>query len=573
MTRSRERDERDLARRERATPSPLADAISNVLDPAWVVLALIGTIAAASTPSWGAAAGWAALAVAFTVVVPYAALAVLVRSGRVDDRHLVRRDQRLVPALVALAGAAAGVALLWRLGAPRDVLAVMLAMAGGVLVLGLATLVAKVSLHTAVIAGAVAVLVLRFGWWTLALAPLAALVGWARWRAGRHTVVQIVTGGLLGALVAGGVFALAREPVRGTLAEPAPTHLRAVEVDLPGPVSALAGGGEGLWIGTYDAAVRPAAGLTWWDGASGTGQRVPVHALSSYAFGGQWRALAVRESALLGIAGQVGGAHGNVRWTIWRGDRSGVTEEEQEFWTFGGYDMGGLSGAGYVGADPLVVGGWKSRSTGLDIATWHASGATWARDDVPAALASSPEVLRAATAVIPRGPESVLLGSTTHLGAGFVTVAPTVWISAGGGARPVWTAQELPLPGGVSGQGRAEAGHCPGHGPCLLAGRVAGRLVAWRGDLPAAVPLQLPGVALADTDRVLGTGVTEHDLWIAVQRAAGPVLLRARDSRAAADLRWSVEAPPAARLTAAAAFDGRFCVATGPPARLWCTPT
>ncbi|WP_048698649.1 hypothetical protein, partial [Nostocoides australiense] len=106
MTRSRERDERDLARRERATPSPLADTISNVLDPGWVVLALIGTIAAASTPSWGAAAGWAALAVAFTVVVPYAALAVLVRSGRVDDRHLVRRDQRLVPALVALAGAA-----------------------------------------------------------------------------------------------------------------------------------------------------------------------------------------------------------------------------------------------------------------------------------------------------------------------------------------------------------------------------------------------------------------------------------------------------------------------------------
>ena len=72
--------------------------------------------------------------------------------------------------------------------------------------LGLAlaiSLVWKVSIHTAVTAGAVVVTALDFGTGSLTgTVPLLALVSWSRVRLGDHTTGQVAAGALSGALAA-----------------------------------------------------------------------------------------------------------------------------------------------------------------------------------------------------------------------------------------------------------------------------------------------------------------------------------------------------------------------------------
>ncbi|MEU5788396.1 phosphatase PAP2 family protein [Micromonospora purpureochromogenes] len=154
--------------------------------------------------------GWALLASLFASGIPFAYILGGVRRGRLTDHHVGVRDQRRVPLLFGLASATAGLALLAALGAPRPVLALV---AAGVVGLVVAVTVShwwKMSIHTAVAAGAVVVLALTFGPRMLAAAPLPALAGWSRVRLRDHTVAQVVVGGVVGGLVAGLVYAALR---------------------------------------------------------------------------------------------------------------------------------------------------------------------------------------------------------------------------------------------------------------------------------------------------------------------------------------------------------------------------
>ena len=56
------------------------------------------------------------------------------------------------------------------------------------------------------IAGSVTVFVLLFGPILLLLTPLVALVGWARWRVGAHTVAQAVVATILAVVITVGTF-------------------------------------------------------------------------------------------------------------------------------------------------------------------------------------------------------------------------------------------------------------------------------------------------------------------------------------------------------------------------------
>jgi len=96
------------------------------------------------------------------------------------------------------------------LGAPRELVALVAAMGVGLIVSLLVTLLWKISVHVAVVAGAVVILVLVFGPLLLVLAPLVALVGWARVEVADHTPAQVTAGRGLGATVAAVVVVLLR---------------------------------------------------------------------------------------------------------------------------------------------------------------------------------------------------------------------------------------------------------------------------------------------------------------------------------------------------------------------------
>src|SRR5205807_7157458 len=130
----------------------------------------------------------------FAALIPLGYIIRQVRRRRLTDYHVGRREQRPRPMLVGVASVLAGLGVLALLGAPRALVALVGAMAVGLATATLVTLFWKISVHVAVVAGTVVILVLVFGPTLLALAPAVALVGWARVEVGDHTPAQVMAG-------------------------------------------------------------------------------------------------------------------------------------------------------------------------------------------------------------------------------------------------------------------------------------------------------------------------------------------------------------------------------------------
>ncbi|MFC5382125.1 phosphatidic acid phosphatase [Aquipuribacter nitratireducens] len=191
-------------RRQRA-----ARLLTEVFSPAHLAIVL--------PPVVGAQAGgliafaYGCLAALFTGVIPYAFLLWAVRGGRIGDRHVRQRRQRFLPLGFGVVSVIVGLTLLVLLeDAPRDLLALVLAMLAGLVVTVAITAVWQISIHTGVAAGTVVILMLTFGWGSVLAWPLVVATGWARAVLNDHTVAQVVAGAAVGAAVAGFAFSTLR---------------------------------------------------------------------------------------------------------------------------------------------------------------------------------------------------------------------------------------------------------------------------------------------------------------------------------------------------------------------------
>lgn len=199
-------DHIDLQRLNAARPSAPARLIAAALTPGNVVGALTLFVAIRHSRSMSAGVGWAVLTLVLVVGFPYLILFRALRSGRADDRQVVKRSQRPALMLAALACVGAALVVLALLGAPRELVVLIIAMAAGLAAMTAVTLLWKASMHLAVAAGAVAIAGLEtpIAWLTGLLLPVLA---WARWRDGRHSPAQLGGGAIIGALVAAAVYA------------------------------------------------------------------------------------------------------------------------------------------------------------------------------------------------------------------------------------------------------------------------------------------------------------------------------------------------------------------------------
>ena len=194
----------------RAGRGVLARAVTEVLAPANLVIGVLVAVAWHSAPTTASRLAWGAIAAGFAGVLPLAYLLRGVKQGRWEDHHVGEREKRPAVIVVILASVVVGTALLAVAGAPRELLALLGAMVGGLVVTLAITLVWKISVHAAVASGTVVVLALVFGPAAAVLALLVVLVGWSRVALGDHTVGQVVGGALAGGLVAWVVFSLLR---------------------------------------------------------------------------------------------------------------------------------------------------------------------------------------------------------------------------------------------------------------------------------------------------------------------------------------------------------------------------
>lgn len=267
-------------------------------------------------------------------------------------------------------------------------------------------------------------------------------------------------------------------------------------VDLPdgeAPVTLTAYPG-GVLVGTQNRA-NAAPGLLRLAPPGTSVTRVSVRPASPYAAQGTWLSIAAEDDGrLVAVAGARGGAHSNVRWSVWRGDvAAGLAEQEQPFSTFGGWGAGEQLGVLTPDTGPLLLGSWESRGAGLDADIWLPEGPRWVRQDpTGSALASTTTELVGPRSGAASGATAVVVGSLVTLTDG-VRQQPALWQSTSGNTG--WSRRTLPTTGRT---GEAVAVGCHESSPgCLVVGVVDGRLAAW-AVAGGSAPAEQHGIPVVD---------------------------------------------------------------------------
>ena len=248
-----------------------------------------------------------------------------------------------------------------------------------------------------------------------------------------------------------------------------------------------------LLLGTLEGG-RPAAMRRTDSGQPATWTPLTVTPASAYGKEAEWLGIAIEPGGgLVAVGGARGGAHSNVRWSVWRGDASTLSEQEQVFSTFGGWGAGEQLGPIATDAGSMLLGSWESAKAALDADIWLPQGAAWVRQS-PAgtALESTPGELVGPRAGTAWGAGALVAGSVLHLGDG-VRQTPAVWRSDR--LNTGWRRIDLP-DGGTAGEAVSAA--CLGPA-CVIAGWVDGTLALWRVDPTGARRVAgVPELAVGD---------------------------------------------------------------------------
>jgi membrane-associated phospholipid phosphatase len=197
---------------ELARPLPrrlrVARLVGEVLSPPPILAVLALVVAWASSPTPVMAVLWGGIAAVSASVLPYALILRGVRRGRLTDRNISLRQQRVRFAGVAIASILTGLTVLAAFDAPAEMVALQASIAVGVACGWVITLWWKISVHAAIAAGAATVLRLVFGPALLVVWPLVAVIAWSRVQVGDHTPAQILAGIALGIVVNATIFPL-----------------------------------------------------------------------------------------------------------------------------------------------------------------------------------------------------------------------------------------------------------------------------------------------------------------------------------------------------------------------------
>ncbi|MFJ5925448.1 hypothetical protein ACIQF6_22850 [Kitasatospora sp. NPDC092948] len=191
-----------------AAETSWATRITNGVEPKNVIIAVLPLIGVVRYGWTGLA--WAAFAALFAAVIPTWFIARGVRRGNIEDRHVGQRRRRLVVIPFIMASVLVSLLTMIFLDAPADMTAMVLAMFASLVPIMVITVWWKVSVHTAVLSGAIVCTAIALGPWWLLLLPGVALVGWSRVVLRDHTPAQTAVGTLVGAVAAGLAFWAAR---------------------------------------------------------------------------------------------------------------------------------------------------------------------------------------------------------------------------------------------------------------------------------------------------------------------------------------------------------------------------
>lgn len=188
----------------------VAKIVTEVTAPAVLASALLVVVALDTAKSGTSAIAWGLVAALFAAGVPFAFIVRGARRGAWSTHHVNERERRPLVLAVALGSLLVGVVILAALNAPRELVALVVAMGAGLLSVLAVSRVWKVSIHAAVAGGTTVVLAFTFGPVLLVFGLVALAAAWSRTVLDDHSVPQVLVGLCIGAVVAAAVFGTLR---------------------------------------------------------------------------------------------------------------------------------------------------------------------------------------------------------------------------------------------------------------------------------------------------------------------------------------------------------------------------
>ncbi|MEV5721428.1 hypothetical protein AB0L41_46875 [Amycolatopsis mediterranei] len=187
----------------------LSKIITEALAP-WVVIVILALAMAWKATSYrvGPTLLWAAVVTLFSAAIPMWVITYGSRAGRWDGHHVRNREGRKIPFLVCIGSTVFSVLATSVGHAPRPMVAMAWVMLAVLLVTAAITVKWKVSMHTAVSGGGVAMLWLLYSPLALLLLVVVGLIGWSRVVVRDHTAAQVAVGAIVGFVVSGVLYAV-----------------------------------------------------------------------------------------------------------------------------------------------------------------------------------------------------------------------------------------------------------------------------------------------------------------------------------------------------------------------------
>ena len=186
----------------------IASLTSNILNPFLVSFVFILLLSFKSTPSALDAIKWSLISVAASILPVFGVIVYLVRSQKLESIFINVRKQRTKIYLLAGVCGVVGYVILYYLEAPRELIATFMAGLSAVFVFMCVNFFWKISLHTALIAASVTVLIILYGSVAAVSVALVPLIGWSRIELKHHSPAQVTAGALLAAVIVVVVFYL-----------------------------------------------------------------------------------------------------------------------------------------------------------------------------------------------------------------------------------------------------------------------------------------------------------------------------------------------------------------------------
>jgi membrane-associated phospholipid phosphatase len=187
----------------------IAFALSAVLSPYLVLpLGTVGIIGSVAQPTRTFLL-FTSISVFFSTVLPALFVVFQIWRGKITDVHVMEREQRGGPFLVAIFSSAVGAWVLHAIGAPMTVWGISAVLTLNGVILTWITSFWKISMHVAVLSAtvmaAIAMIPQTTAWPLLILIPSLM---WARIVRGRHTLWQGIAGALLAMFITYGSLTL-----------------------------------------------------------------------------------------------------------------------------------------------------------------------------------------------------------------------------------------------------------------------------------------------------------------------------------------------------------------------------